>query len=336
MSMMKKYLIYGFWVIAAAFLIYVSFGYNDSSSSILAQVEPEKYAVSFQKAVRVKEIYVIPGQRVKKGDKLIKVERQDLLLDVDRKTNQIENLRSQLNIMLIERRHRQSMARLTLEERQTKAAADLERLDFLIKNQKGVTQNLNALQLLGDSIASADLSYLKMRKQIVQTELENAKTQYDLQVLEIRDIYDIRKRGIESEIAHVEEEIALLQREERELVQFAINDGTIGNVYVEIGELVPPYNTLISVYNENPTIIRALMHEHQNGEFKSGDMVVVESTNRKYKTEGAILEIGSRIIEYPERLRTFQTVPVYGREIFIKIPEESNFLNGEKVYVKLQ
>ena len=70
-------------------------------------------------------------------------------------------------------------------------------------------------------------------------------------------------------------------------------------------------------------------------EIMSGDEVVVESTNRQYKIKGIVSEVGSRIIEYPNRLKGFREIEAYGRELFIKIPEESNFLNGEKVFVIL-
>ena len=92
---------------------------------------------------------------------------------------------------------------------------------------------------------------------------------------------------------------------------------------------------MLSVYENNPTIIRAFTNEHNNIDLVSGTEVLVESTNRQYKIKGTIVEIGSRIIEYPDRLRTFDQLPSWGREIFIQIPEESKFLNGEKVFVIL-
>ena len=93
-------------MITVVLLVFLSRKYKDSSTAILAQVEPQRYAVSFQKAVRVREIYVIPGQQVKKGDKLIKVDRPDLMLDAERKINSIEVLKSKLTIKEIEKSNR--------------------------------------------------------------------------------------------------------------------------------------------------------------------------------------------------------------------------------------
>jgi hypothetical protein len=78
------------------------------------------------------------------------------------------------------------------------------------------------------------------------------------------------------------------------------------------------------------------MNEGYKYDLAVGQIVKVESTNRLYKTEGVISEIGSRIIEYPTRLRSNQNIPMWGRELFIKIPEQNNFLNGERVIVSLK
>jgi HlyD family secretion protein len=67
-----------------------------------------------------------------------------------------------------------------------------------------------------------------------------------------------------------------------------------------------------------------------------GQVVNIESTNRSYQIEGKIFEIGARIIEYPDRLKTNQNIPMWGQELFIKIPQENKFLNGERVFVKIK
>lgn len=333
---LKKYLIYIFWLAVSGVLIFLSFGYYDSSSSILAQVEPQKFAVSFQKAVRIKDIYVIPGQQVEKGEKLIKVERPDLLLDVDNKNNQLSNLKSQLQIQEIEKSNQLSMAELVYRQNLAKIDADIERIELIMTSQEGMSQSLSALNLWGDSTNVTDQNYMTLRLELLKKDRASMTKQYALKVQEIKQIHEIEILNLNREISLVKNEIKVLSREEKELIQYANRNGTIGNVYAETDELVPPYTTLISVYENNPTVIRALINEHQSIALQGGDEVVVESTNRKYRISGKVLELGSRIIEFPNRLRTFQEVPVYGREIFIEIPMESNFLNGEKVFVRLE
>ena len=55
---MKKYIFFIVWLILAAGLAFVAFSSEDSDA-ILAEVEPRSYAVSFEKNVRVKELFVV-------------------------------------------------------------------------------------------------------------------------------------------------------------------------------------------------------------------------------------------------------------------------------------
>jgi multidrug resistance efflux pump len=124
--------------------------------------------------------------------------------------------------------------------------------------------------------------------------------------------------------------------EEQELVKKADFIGTVGSVNAQEGELLSPYSTILSLYDLNPTVIKAIMNEGYKYQAEVGQVVNVESTNRSYQIEGKIIEIGARIIEYPNRLKTNQNIPMWGQELFIKIPEENDFLNGERVFVKIK
>ena len=76
------------------------------------------------------------------------------------------------------------------------------------------------------------------------------------------------------------------------------------------------------------------MNEKNRYNLNVGDSVLVESANRNYKISGTVVEIGSRIVSYPTRLLEIQDRKIWGQEIFVRIPENNQFLNGEKVYVR--
>src|SRR5690606_3125441 len=110
-----KYLIYVFLIVSAVLLGLLSVRYKSSNSAIIAEVEPRSYAVSFQNGVRVKEIYVMPGQNVKKGDKLVKVERVDLQVDYERLTNELKTLQGTLELRELEKKSMVNIARMEYE-----------------------------------------------------------------------------------------------------------------------------------------------------------------------------------------------------------------------------
>ena len=94
-------------------LIILSQSSRDRSQAIVAQVESQKTAISFRRPIRVKNIDIIPGQEVKKGQVLLEVERPDLILDMEKRLNEQQSLlsdrkkleldyKSTLNLLMIE------------------------------------------------------------------------------------------------------------------------------------------------------------------------------------------------------------------------------------------
>ncbi len=335
MKTFSQYFLYITFIVVFGILVVVSTDAYQPSTSIMAQVEPQNHAISFRKAVRIEDIYVIPGQKVKKGDPLIKVERQDLLLDVENKTRELENLISEKNILQIENQfaHKSLDSKLDLETKTIDG--ELERLDLIQKEQSYLSSSLLNSNIWKDSVATIDQPYIEMRRKVLLKERVYLTSQNALQSQKLDQIFALKNAEIDGKIIQVKNELELLKQEEKDLLQVAKLDGVIGNVYAEENELVSPFTTLISIYDNNPSVIRALINEHQGFELSIGQEILVKSTNRDYKVNGTIMEVGTRIVEFPNRLKTHKDVLAYGREIFISIPVESNFLHGEKVYVKL-
>lgn len=328
-----KYLIYIFLIVSAVLLGLLSVRYKSSNSAIIAEVEPRSYAVSFQNGVRVKEIYVMPGQNVKKGDKLVKVERVDLQVDYERLTNELKTLQGTLELRELEKKSMVNIARMEYELGLALIETEKGQLDIVMSNNESLAENLRALRQQSDTANLFDQSYQQLTRKQLEKRKKILEDQYRQAVEKAEQEYLIATHLARNEIGRVKLELELLEKEEKELVQYAHVDGAIGIVYAEVEELIPPYTTVMSLYQDDPTVIRALMHETKHFDVAMGDVVLVESANRNFKIEGRIVEIGSRVVEYPERLRTFREVPMWGQELFIKIPEQSGFLSGEKVFV---
>ena len=64
-----------------------------------------------------------------------------------------------------------------------------------------------------------------------------------------------------------------------------------------------------------------------------GQSVRVESANRPYLTTGKVLEVGARIVAYQDPSKPLSPVQLFGKEVFIQLPEDNTFLYGEQVFV---
>lgn len=331
--MIKKRLFIIFWFCIVIILLMFSFLFKDPTTAIVAQVEPMKTAISYHKAIRIEEIYVIPGQMVKPGDLLVKVARPDLVLDVEREHNSLERLKIEQTLRekkLIDKT--QHTTALT-EAQIRKIDEEIAQIRVIVENNKELSQQFGSLTGAGDSVRRFGSSYYKIEIDILLEEKKFIQQQFELEIKSARIIFAEETKSYNILMEQLEKEIEILNEEEMELVKRSKIHGTIGNVNVQAGELLSPYTTILSIYESKPTIIKAFMNEGYKYSMAVGKKVTVESTNRKYSIEGSVSEIGARIVELPSRLKTNQNISMWGQELFIKIPETNNFLNGERVVV---
>lgn len=331
--MIKKRLFIIFWFSIVVVLLMFSFLFRDPTTAIVAQVEPMKKAISYHKAIRIEDIYVIPGQMVNPGDLLVKVTRPDLVLDVERENNSLERLKIE---------HALSEKKLIDKTRFLKAQNDarirnldeeIAQIKVIVKNNKELSNKFGSLTGIGDTIKQFGSSYYEIEIGILNEEKKFTQQQFELEIKSEQMIFTEETKSYQILVRQLEREIALLNEEEMELVKRADIHGTIGMVNVQAGELLSPYTTILSIYESKPTVIKAFMNEGYKYSMAVGKKVTVESTNRTYSIEGNVSEIGARIVEFPNRLKSNQNISMWGQELFIKIPDTNKFLNGERVTV---
>jgi multidrug efflux pump subunit AcrA (membrane-fusion protein) len=334
--MIRKSLFFIFWIAAIILLVAISFLFTDTSRAIVAQVEPLKNAISYHKAVRVLDIYVIPGQMVQPGDPLVRVERPDLLMDVDRKNNQLRRVQIDRKIAETDYREKKKLMAMERDVKLQKLMAEKQQLQLIVQNNQKIARQFDALTGHADTTRNGGSSYYEINLQALEEEEDFINKQYVQRQKLDYEIYQEQLRALKLQEDGLNLELQALLHEEEQLIKKADFAGTIGSVNAQEGELLSPYSTILSLYNLNPVVIKAFMNEGYKYEPEVGQKVMVESTNRAYQIEGTIIEVGSRITEYPNRLKSNQSSAMWGQELFIKIPEENRFLNGERVFVILK
>jgi HlyD family secretion protein len=334
--MIRKNLFIIFWVLIIVVLLLFSLVFKDTNKAIVAQVEPMKKAISYHKAVKIIEVYVIPGQRVKPGDLLVKVERPDLILDVEKKTNEIERLKVERSLAESKYAGKQQLLKLEKEAELRKIEDKMEQLNLTVANNQQISSQFGSLTGYADSVKRTGKSYYEIEMEALKQEKEFIQEQFFRSIQVETELYEEEIKGLDIVALQLQQELDVLLDEEQQLVKKAEINGTVGSVSVQPGELLSPYTTILSIYEKNPTVIKAIMNEGYSYDAHVGQQVIVESSNRSYKIEGNITEIGARIIEYPNRLRSNQNIAMWGQELFIRIPAENKFLNGERVFVKIK
>jgi len=308
--------------------------YRKQSDAIVAQVEPERTAISFQKPVKIKAMYVIPGQNVKKGELLMELERPDLLYDSDQLTNEMNSVMQEKLLFLDNVNAQIELSKL---ESLSETKEIDEQINFLRAQQSQAKQIISSFETIDENLQNSDqeqTSLTELRIQALKNEKNQILSIYDQKIRQLEDRKENELDIYELKMERLQQEMDLLSLEKNYLLNYSPIDGTIGDVYAQVGELISPYETIISIYEKYPKIIKAYMNEKNKYQLNVGDEVWVESSNRQYSITGNVAEIGSRIISYPNRLLVDQNIKIWGQEIFIEIPPDNLFLNGEKVYVR--
>ena len=334
--MIRKSLLVFFWVVVVIILLLFSMVFEDSETAIVAQVEPMKNAISYHKAVRIEEVFVIPGQTVKPGDALVRVARPDLVLDAQKKQNDIDRLRIDQSLAESKYAAKQQQLRIEKDSQWRKLNGEIDQLNVIVTNNQQLSNQFGALTGYSDTLQQYGRSYYEIELEVLKKEKEFVLRTYELDVVAEKRIYNEELKSFKILESQMQQELDLLLKEMDQQVKTAEIHGTVGSVNAQPGELLSPYTTILSIYESNPTIIKAVMNEGYKYEMEVGKTVIVESTNRAYSIEGNVVEIGARIIEYPSRLKSNQNMQMWGQEIFVKIPDDNDFLNGERVVVMIK
>lgn len=326
---MRKFGFYLIWLSLAVGLTLVSFYYKPTTGAMMAEVRSNVTTISYEKPIRVKNIHVVPGQEIKKGDLLVELIQSKIDLDLQQKTNDIQSIQLELEANQSEYQGKINLLNLETEGKVSRLQSELleEKTALGIENEqkKKFSEVLNIPESGVDTVRLLKLKSLE--NEIKQLQIFQSKETIQMRARKIN-----REQLLNSQLDILEQELKVLQNESVSLNKYADSGGVIGNVFAEKDELIPPYGKILSVYELNPTLIVAYLNEREVQKITPGTPVLVESQSRGIKIQGSIKELGSRVTKYPETLNNGSLLR-YGQEIFITIPPENDFLNGEKVLV---
>lgn len=189
--------------------------------------------------------------------------------------------------------------------------------DLLLElGQKELDNQLRILRSRHDRL----LAELKLRQEISHLTKDYAKMPEGADPLLV-DLNDTKK------------EMDLIENRLRNLFVFAEVDGAVGAVNFKNGEKAPAFAPLLTLVPVNPSYINGYVNENLHATINVGQLVDVVSASG-HKIQGRVVSVGTRIVQIPDRVMRIQTLPAWGREVVIKIPNANGFLVGEKVTVK--
>lgn len=312
-------------------MLYISGRYfKGSTSSSVGIASSREYKINAEKASIVKDVFVVAGQQVKKGDLL--TELSSTALDIE-----IEKLQDRLEVM----RGEQQVKAKNVESKIAYIVADEGVVDEELESE--INQTLSEIELnrkltkafVKDSTADNSKNPLQVKINSLREQQRKHQSAVDIKISDLRKDHDLDQTQLINQIKLAARELSMLLEEKKKLSKYAMNDGVIGNVYIKTGEQVNAFTPLLSVTPLRPTTVIAYLVGPKTSQFAVGSPVNVKAYGLQAATAvaGKVIGYGS-VIELPEILQKSTAVKAFGREVFIEINGDNELANGQKVLVK--
>ena len=320
------------WILCVIFAVMLGFIYQGKAAMFRGIAESSETIISLPSPTEIVKIYVVPGQEVKPGDTIVVINRPDLTLRVAELTRELDALEGRSNLSSAEIDQKVAEVKANLESRRLTLLAEIRNLEAEYESNKAISAKLKSLS---NSKSKADGNdAMSMRIKSLKNELAVATRSANEQIALLRGSNKLQKSSGKTEAANIRKELAELRKQQKELTQIAKENWVVGDVNVRDGEKVSSFAPIVTLAHKSPTLIRGYINEQIYENTNLGEAVKVTSLTGKGKAViGEVVGLSSRIVPFPTRMWKMPEIPVYGREVTIKIPEENKFLLGEMVTI---
>jgi multidrug resistance efflux pump len=317
-------------------LIFTTLSIRKEAASFSGLADTKEIIINSESAVEIKKIRIMPGQFVKQGDTIVELTSHDLDLKISEISHQLDELRTRsaahVNMTRAEIRQlkvQQSEKVNAIKSQIQPMEAQYELNKKLLSGLKSIKSNDAVKDEKNDSTNPMSIQIENLKKQL-ELSIDSSQIQVD----RLRKELSFQGDPLADEIRRLDEQLKMLTEEKKKLFIVAQITGIIGAVYFKDGEKVAPFTPIMTLHMESPSFISGYIHENAYSSIKVGQTVQIQSLSESGVTmTGIITGVGSRIVEYPIRLRRLPEVQMWGREIIIKLPERNKLLLGEKVII---
>ena len=297
--------------------------------------ETRESIINAEAAVQIKRLWVVEGQFVSAGDLLVEFDRSELTMEVNKIAHELEEFETRKNIITAEIIH--EIDRLSAQKaiKRSEITGRIRQLQAQYDINKEITGNLKSLgDEAGEEETPKEFSPIQIRIDRLENELDLALNEIQIRIDSLEKELTAPTSPEAIRIEGLQQEMNMLLAERNKLYIFAPVTGLVGTVHVKEGESVAPFTPVLTVHTENPSYVKGFINENVHNRIALGSpAAIIPLANGSRRVVGTVTGIGSRIVEFPERLRRRPDVQVWGREVLIKLPEDNGLLLGERVKI---
>lgn len=325
---------YVVFILSCLVFLGITFYFKSESTQFYGIADTKEIIISAEESVEVKEISVVQGQMVKAGDTLVVLNQPVLSITI----NEISHTLDEYKAL---KKHGENFSKSEIrkyvaeqEERANEIAVEIRELEAQYEMNKRLVSELRGIkkEIINEKYDS--FNPIKAQIKSLKILLESVRNPAQIEMNRLRKDLFIQNNPLDAQIQRYTQELALLQEKQNSLIKCAQIDGVIGMVKFKPGENVSPFDTILTLHTKAPSFAKGFIHEKLYSRVSIGDTVTIRSvTDKNQVLFGTIAGVGSRIVEYPYRLLKRADIPVWGREVLVKLPNNNTLLLGEKVQI---
>jgi len=333
--MKRSKLLYLSWALAIVTLVLIVTTHRKNQTTFYGIAETREMIINTEYPVELKKLHIAPGQTVRHQDLLVEFSRPELAMEINAITHELEELRGQQQANAHEFKSRIN----ALRAQEIAASSDIEYRIRQLQAEYDINRELSArLKSIENSLADASestagnpaalrIERLKESRQLSVKPIQIQIDQLEKDLISSEDALRIQVDGLERKHA-------LLLEEKNKLYRFSPVEGIIGSINYKEGEQISPFTPILTLHTKTPSYIRGFIHEKAYRQIALGQKAWVASiADPRNSIVGEVTGVGTRIVEYPPRLKEMLAVPVWGREVTLQIDKQNPFLLGEKVFI---
>jgi len=337
---MKKLLLPVAWSLSVLLLAVLASAMSGESDHFYGIADNKEQTIRFEMPVEIVRTLVVEGEAVKQGDLLMEVRNESLQSSLAITEDKLQELKSldEENIATL------NSQLLSLNAKMEAQRADMDSQINSLKSRYEL--NKDFMKQLSESdpeskITGTDEKLNPLREEIkgLQRQRQHLMASLQAEIDNIEHKLSTSERPVDARIDGLEEKKKEALRKLSTLKIRANSNGRVGSTLFKAGETVSPYQPILTIHGSCPSFVKAYINENVINKIKLGQNVWIQSSTSQSGDEvieGAVESLGSRIVEYPERLRKNPLVSAWGREVIIHLEETSSLLMGERVIVQLK
>lgn len=320
------------WLFAVVAIVGLGYFYQGNVALFQGIAEASETIISVPSATEIVKVHVMPGQEIKAGDTIVELNRPDLTLRINEVTRELDAIEGRSSLNKADIDQRVASVKADLATRSAALRFEINRLETEYQKNKEISSKLKSLS--GNNAKAAGNDGMAMQIKNLKDELALAEKNANEQIALLQGSRSLQRRSGVTEAATLHKELEQLKKEQADLVQIAKESWVVGSVNVREGEKVSSFTPIVTLTHKSPSLIRGYINEQVYQRMNLGKDVDIRTLGGKGKPiKGEVVGLSSRIVVFPDRMWKMPDMPVYGREVTIKIPEDNPFLLGEMVAI---